>query len=298
MERDGMRWQCGHDDYRGKKVFWNTGSKLLLMAMRLLVLKVSKVRAITATRGHFARKCKPKKSDNKNMEISEGVCLCKHLPFTTLVSCDGLGGHDWSDQAKKGLIICTLPTQGTRSIISTISISPEGFLPSILLLVVIIVTVVIVVVMVILVVVVVAIIGVVIVVTIIGVVVVVMIIGVVVLLMVMVMATSQFEALSGNIPSILLDSRLSVGMLYSNRFGKEFRPGQASSLRASEAKFTFACASRATTILSATSCRMAPSQAVLQNVDSGGGVVDLNSDEDPTDEDGDIRMGDSTGSQL
>nr|GEU44098.1 hypothetical protein [Tanacetum cinerariifolium] len=63
---------------------------------------------------------------------------------------------------------CTLPTQGMRSIISTVSISPEGFMPSILLLVVIIVTVVIVVVTVILVVVVVAIIGVVIVVTIIG----------------------------------------------------------------------------------------------------------------------------------
>ncbi|GKD72888.1 hypothetical protein Tco_1331170 [Tanacetum coccineum] len=28
---------------------------------------------------------------------------------------------------------------------------------------------------------------------------------------------------------------------------------------------------------------------------SGGGVVDLNSDKDPTDEDGDIGMGDSTG---
>ncbi|GJY67825.1 hypothetical protein Tco_0470807 [Tanacetum coccineum] len=61
---------------------------------------------------------------------------------------------------------CTLPTQGMRSIISMVSISPEGFLPSILLLVVIIVTVVIV--TVILVVVVVAIVGVVIVVAIIG----------------------------------------------------------------------------------------------------------------------------------
>ncbi|GJV51339.1 hypothetical protein Tco_1447080, partial [Tanacetum coccineum] len=56
---------------------------------------------------------------------------------------------------------CTLPTEGMRSIISTVSISLEGFLPSILLLVMIIVAV-------ILVVVVVAIVGVVIVVMIIG----------------------------------------------------------------------------------------------------------------------------------
>nr|GEW80037.1 hypothetical protein [Tanacetum cinerariifolium] len=73
---------------------------------------------------------------------------------------------------------CTLPIQGMGSIISMVSISPEGFMPSILLLVVVIVTVVIVVV--ILVVVVVAIDGVVIVVMIIGIDVVVMIIGVVV----------------------------------------------------------------------------------------------------------------------
>nr|GEZ16741.1 hypothetical protein [Tanacetum cinerariifolium] len=61
---------------------------------------------------------------------------------------------------------CKLPTQGMRSIISMVSVSPESFMPSILLLVVVIVTVVIV--TVILVVFVVAIDGVVIVVTIIG----------------------------------------------------------------------------------------------------------------------------------
>ncbi|GJW10135.1 reverse transcriptase domain-containing protein [Tanacetum coccineum] len=92
---------------------------------------------------------------------------------------DGLLGVQGEEVAFFLVPKCTLPIQGMRSIISTVSISPEGFLPSILLLVVIIITVVIVVVTVILVVVVVAIIGVVIVVTIIGVVVVVMIIGVV-----------------------------------------------------------------------------------------------------------------------
>ncbi|GJS69866.1 hypothetical protein Tco_0702707 [Tanacetum coccineum] len=76
------------------------------------------------------------------------------------------------DSARSCVMHCTLPTQGTRSIISTVSISPEGFLPSILLLVVIIVAMV----AVILVVVVGAVVGVVIVVAIIGVVVIVTII--------------------------------------------------------------------------------------------------------------------------
>ncbi|GJV68452.1 hypothetical protein Tco_1483961 [Tanacetum coccineum] len=82
------------------------------------------------------------------------------------------------DSAWSCVMQCTLPTQGMRSIISTVSISLEGFLPSILMLVVIIVA--IVMITVIWVVVVVAIVGVVIVVGIIGVFVDVTIIGVVV----------------------------------------------------------------------------------------------------------------------
>ncbi|GJR24047.1 hypothetical protein Tco_0972574 [Tanacetum coccineum] len=86
------------------------------------------------------------------------------------------------DSAWSCVMQCTLPTEGMRSIISMVSISLEGFLPSILLLVMIIVAVVIV--AVILVVVVVAIVGVVIVVMIIGVFVIVMIIRVVVVVVV------------------------------------------------------------------------------------------------------------------
>ncbi|GKF96119.1 hypothetical protein Tco_0288854 [Tanacetum coccineum] len=74
-----------------------------------------------------------------------------------------------SDSTRSCVMQSTLPTKGMRSIISTVSISLEGFMPSILLLVVIIVTVVIV-----------AVILVVVVVVIVGVFIVVMIIGLVV----------------------------------------------------------------------------------------------------------------------
>ncbi|GKD06799.1 hypothetical protein Tco_1181773, partial [Tanacetum coccineum] len=87
-----------------------------------------------------------------------------------------------SDSTRSCVMQCTLLTEGMRSIISTVSISLEGFLPSILLLVVIIVAVVIV--TVIRVVVVVAIVGVVIIVVIIGVFVIVTIIRVVVVVIV------------------------------------------------------------------------------------------------------------------
>ncbi|GJT58935.1 hypothetical protein Tco_1002468 [Tanacetum coccineum] len=195
------------------------------------------------------------------------------------------GGFAWwpscGDNARSCVMQCTLPTQGMRSIISTVSISPKGFLPSILLLVVIIVTVVIVVVTVILVVVVVAIIGVVIVVTIIGVVV-----AHRALLpdpltsWLWVSFPQSFRLLNRNIflqyfcsRAILIGQEpfefspgYLVGLLYSNRFGIGIPPGQGILGVSLGSVFLFelsvlamvaACASRAAATLSATSCQMA-----------------------------------------
>ncbi|GJR12544.1 hypothetical protein Tco_0795196 [Tanacetum coccineum] len=80
------------------------------------------------------------------------------------------------DSARSCVMQSTLPTQGMRSIISMLSMSPEGLLPSILLLMVTVVIVAVILVVVVVV----AIVGVAIVVTIIGVVVEITIIGVVV----------------------------------------------------------------------------------------------------------------------
>ncbi|GKA08568.1 hypothetical protein Tco_0687899 [Tanacetum coccineum] len=158
---------------------------------------------------------------------------------------------------------CTLPTQGMRSIISTVSISPE--------------------------VVVVAIIEGSYCCLIIGVVVVVMIIGVVVV--VVVSSIINFFPLVNQLvpcshspplprvcsPPIPLTSAVMsgylVGLLFSNRFFIGIPPGQGILGESTSSKFHFAalvflfglsilamvaaCASRAATILSATSCRMA-----------------------------------------
>ncbi|GJY34982.1 hypothetical protein Tco_0420360, partial [Tanacetum coccineum] len=197
------------------------------------------------------------------------------------------------DSARSCVMQCTLPTQGMRSIISTVSISPEGFLPSILLLVVIIVTVVIVVVTVILVVVVVAIIGVVIVVTIIGVVVVVMIIGVV-----GVVVVSSIIKLSFVIIGYL------VSLLYSNRFGIGIPLGQGILGESTSSKFYFAVLGVSLgpeflLVLSAFAMLAVYVDVLLGGLSGTGsllsGCVDQTGDEDPTNKDGDIRMGDSTG---
>ncbi|GKG25020.1 hypothetical protein Tco_0395648 [Tanacetum coccineum] len=39
--------------------------------------------------------------DNKNKEVSKRSVPMETTTSTTLVSCDGLGGYDWSDQAEE-----------------------------------------------------------------------------------------------------------------------------------------------------------------------------------------------------
>ncbi|GKE66633.1 ribonuclease H-like domain-containing protein, partial [Tanacetum coccineum] len=46
-------------------------------------------------RGHFARECKAlRNQDNKNRESSRRSVPVETSTFTTLVSCDGIGGYD------------------------------------------------------------------------------------------------------------------------------------------------------------------------------------------------------------
>ncbi|GJT95110.1 ribonuclease H-like domain-containing protein [Tanacetum coccineum] len=54
-------------------------------------------------RGHFARECRAlRNQDNKNKERSRRSVLVETSTSVALVSCDGLGGYDWSDQAEEG----------------------------------------------------------------------------------------------------------------------------------------------------------------------------------------------------
>nr|GEW09424.1 hypothetical protein [Tanacetum cinerariifolium] len=54
-------------------------------------------------RGHFARECRaPRNQDNKHKESLRRSVLVETSTSIALVSCDGLGGYDWSDQAEEG----------------------------------------------------------------------------------------------------------------------------------------------------------------------------------------------------
>ncbi|GJU04120.1 hypothetical protein Tco_1114458 [Tanacetum coccineum] len=188
------------------------------------------------------------------------------------------------DSARSYMMQGALLAQGTVSSIPIGgSISPEGFLPSIVLLVVIIVTVLIV-----------AVILVVVVIAIVGVVIVVVFIGIVVVVVGGV--SSIFKLLFVIIGVLrrimfyyLLHQPLSYGWAYA------FPQDKASSVK------------DITEILEYKTSRdrhgdnrMSDPRGGLVYKDqiSGGGVVDLTGDEDPTDKDGDIGMGDSTGVSM
>nr|GEX71681.1 hypothetical protein [Tanacetum cinerariifolium] len=67
-------------------------------------------------RGHFERECRaPRGHDNKSKDVTRKTVPIETPNSSALVSCDGLGGYDWSDQAEEGLTNYTLMAYSTLS---------------------------------------------------------------------------------------------------------------------------------------------------------------------------------------
>nr|GEW53925.1 hypothetical protein [Tanacetum cinerariifolium] len=81
------------------------GRKLTVNRNETIRFDKSKVECYNChKRGHFARECKAlRNQDNKNKESLRRSVPVETSTSTVLVSCDGLGAYDWSDQAEKGL---------------------------------------------------------------------------------------------------------------------------------------------------------------------------------------------------
>ncbi|GJT75572.1 putative ribonuclease H-like domain-containing protein [Tanacetum coccineum] len=89
---------------RARRFLKNTGRKLTVNGNETIGFDKSKVECYNChKRGHFSRECRaPRNQDNKNKESSRRSVPVETSTSTTLVSCDGLGGYDWSDQAEEG----------------------------------------------------------------------------------------------------------------------------------------------------------------------------------------------------
>nr|GEU84166.1 putative ribonuclease H-like domain-containing protein [Tanacetum cinerariifolium] len=103
MKEIDLRWQMAMLTMRARRFLKKTGRKLSLNGNETLCFDMSKVECYNChKRGHFARECRAlRNQENKHKESTKRSVPIEILASTALVSCNGLGGYDWSDQ--KGL---------------------------------------------------------------------------------------------------------------------------------------------------------------------------------------------------
>nr|GEW60829.1 hypothetical protein [Tanacetum cinerariifolium] len=104
MEEMDLRWQMAMLTMRARRFLKKTGRKLTVNGNETIGFDKSNVECYNChKRGHFAKECRaPRNQDNKNKKSLRRSVPVETSTSIDLVSCDGLGGYDWSDQEEKG----------------------------------------------------------------------------------------------------------------------------------------------------------------------------------------------------
>nr|GEW55736.1 hypothetical protein [Tanacetum cinerariifolium] len=104
IEEIDLRWQMAMLTMRARRFLKKTRRKLTVNSNETISFDKSNVKCYNChKRGYFAKKCRaPRNQDNKYKESSRRSVHVETSTFTALVSCDGLGGYDWSDQPEEG----------------------------------------------------------------------------------------------------------------------------------------------------------------------------------------------------
>ncbi|GJV53048.1 hypothetical protein Tco_1448789 [Tanacetum coccineum] len=104
IEEMDLRWKMAMLTMRVRRFLKNIGRKLTINGNETIGFDKSKVECYNYhKRGHFSRECRaPRNRDNTNKESSRRSVHVQTSTSASLVSCDGLGGYDWSDQVEEG----------------------------------------------------------------------------------------------------------------------------------------------------------------------------------------------------
>ncbi|GJZ87371.1 hypothetical protein Tco_0658981 [Tanacetum coccineum] len=99
-----LRWQMAMLTMRARRFLKNTGRKLTINRNESVGFDKSKVGCYNYHKKvHFAKECRaPRYQNYKNKESTRRIMHVETSISIALVSCDDLGGYDWSDQAKEG----------------------------------------------------------------------------------------------------------------------------------------------------------------------------------------------------
>nr|GEU46001.1 hypothetical protein [Tanacetum cinerariifolium] len=103
MKEMDLRWQMAMLTMRARRFLKNTIRKLNVNDNETIGFDKSKMECYNChKRRYFARECRASRNNNKNKESSRRSVPVETSTSIALVSCDGLGGYDWSDQAEEG----------------------------------------------------------------------------------------------------------------------------------------------------------------------------------------------------
>ncbi|GJY86180.1 ribonuclease H-like domain-containing protein [Tanacetum coccineum] len=104
LEEMDLRWQMAMLTMRARRFLKNTRRKVTINGNETIRFDKSKVECYNChKRGHFARECRTlRNQENRNRESTRRSVPVETTTSNALISCDGLGDYDWSDQAEEG----------------------------------------------------------------------------------------------------------------------------------------------------------------------------------------------------